>query len=59
MLTLLGFKAVRLMTNNPEKVDGLAKAGIAVVERVPHAFAANRHNEAYLRTKAEKAGHFL
>lgn len=59
MLTLLGFSSVRLLTNNPEKVAGLAKAGITVAERVPHAFAANVHNAAYLRTKAEKAGHFL
>jgi GTP cyclohydrolase II len=59
MLGLLGFKAVRLMTNNPDKVEGLVRAGIDVVERVPHAFPSNRHNEAYLRTKAEKAGHFL
>jgi len=55
----LGFKSVRLMTNNPEKVAGLTAAGIAVVERVPHAFAANVHNAAYLKTKAEKAGHLL
>jgi GTP cyclohydrolase II len=59
MLKLLGFSAVRLMTNNPEKVEGLTKAGVSVVERVPHAFAANPHNAAYLKTKAEKAGHFL
>jgi GTP cyclohydrolase II len=59
MLQLLGFDTVRLMTNNPEKVEGLTKAGVVVAERVPHAFAANRHNAAYLRTKAEKAGHFL
>lgn len=59
MLQLLGFKTIRLMTNNPEKVDGLAACGISVVERVPHAFPSNRHNAAYLKTKAEKAGHFL
>jgi GTP cyclohydrolase II len=59
MLGLLGFKAVRLLTNNPDKVAGLAAAGIAVAERVPHAFPGNRHNEAYLKTKAEKAGHLL
>lgn len=59
MLSLLGFAKVRLLTNNPEKVAGLAAAGIEVVERVPHAFAANPHNAAYLRTKAEKAGHLL
>jgi GTP cyclohydrolase II len=59
MLQLLGFSSVRLLTNNPEKVVGLQKAGIAVAERVPHAFPSNRHNEFYLRTKAEKAGHLL
>jgi GTP cyclohydrolase II len=59
MLQLLGFKSVRLMTNNPEKVTGLTAAGIAVVERVPHAFPATVHNAAYLKTKAEKAGHLL
>jgi len=59
MLALLGIRKVRLLTNNPEKVEGLAAAGIAVTERVPHTFASNRHNAAYLRTKAEKAGHLL
>jgi GTP cyclohydrolase II len=59
MLQLLGFAAVRLLTNNPDKVEGLAQAGITVAERVPHAFPSNRHNEFYLRTKAEKAGHLL
>ena len=59
MLQLLGFNTIRLMTNNPEKVEGLTKAGVTVAERVPHAFAANPHNAGYLRTKAEKAGHFL
>jgi len=59
MLHLLGFKAVRLLTNNPDKVAGLAAAGITVTERVPHAFPSNRHNEFYLKTKAEKAGHLL
>ncbi|HEX4159347.1 MAG TPA: GTP cyclohydrolase II [Rhizomicrobium sp.] len=59
MLTLLGLKTVRLMTNNPQKVEALNAAGISVVERVPHAFPANAHNRNYLRTKAEKAGHFL
>lgn len=59
MLTLLGFKSVRLMTNNPLKVEALNAAGISVVERVPHAFPANPHNRNYLRTKAERAGHLL
>ena len=59
MLRQLGFSAVRLMTNNPDKVAQLAACGIAVTERVPHAFPANGHNEAYLRTKKAKSGHLL
>ncbi|HYG84663.1 MAG TPA: GTP cyclohydrolase II [Azospirillum sp.] len=59
MLRQLGFRAVRLMTNNPEKLRQLARWGIEVVERVPHIFPANGHNEAYLRTKAERSGHMF
>jgi GTP cyclohydrolase II len=59
MLRLLGFDAVRLLTNNPEKVSGLVASGINVVERVPHAFPANNHNEFYLATKKAKSGHLL
>jgi len=59
MLALLGFKSIRLMTNNPKKVAALAAAGIHVSERVPHAFPATAHNRDYLRTKAEKSGHLL
>jgi GTP cyclohydrolase II len=59
MLTLLGYKSVRLLTNNPAKVAGLKEAGIEVAARVRHAFASNKHNRAYLKTKAEKAGHLF
>nr|P43525.1 RecName: Full=GTP cyclohydrolase-2; AltName: Full=GTP cyclohydrolase II [Azospirillum brasilense]AAA82170.1 GTP cyclohydrolase II [Azospirillum brasilense] len=59
MLRQLGFTAVRLMTNNPEKLRQLARCGIEVVERVPHIFPANGHNEGYLRTKAERSGHMF
>ncbi|HTW35542.1 MAG TPA: GTP cyclohydrolase II [Rhizomicrobium sp.] len=59
MLELLGYKSVRLLTNNPEKVAALEAAGVNVAERVPHAFPDNEHNRAYLKTKAAKAGHFL
>jgi GTP cyclohydrolase II len=59
MLALLGYKSVRLLTNNPGKVAGLEAAGIAVAERVRHAFPANAHNRAYLKTKAKKAGHLF
>ena len=59
MLRLLGFEAVRLLTNNPEKVAGLEACGVTVAERVPLAFAANAHNELYLDTKRKKSGHYL
>ncbi|MEQ8505404.1 MAG: GTP cyclohydrolase II [Rhodospirillales bacterium] len=59
MLRLLGFDAVRLLTNNPEKVAALEHCGITVAERVPHAFPSNEHNESYLRTKASRAGHLF
>jgi GTP cyclohydrolase II len=58
MLSLLNYTSVRLMTNNPDKVDGLNKYGVTVVERVPHAFASNPHNQNYLETKA-RAGHLF
>jgi GTP cyclohydrolase II len=56
MLRQLGFDKVRLLTNNPDKVAGLAQQGIEVT-RVPHAFAPNRHNRFYLDTKAARSGH--
>ena len=52
MLRQLGFTRVRLMTNNPDKVAALTRCGIAVVERVPHVFPTERHNERYLHAKA-------
>jgi GTP cyclohydrolase II len=59
MLRQLGYTAVRLLTNNPDKVAALQRYGIDVVERVPHVFPANGHNERYLNTKATRSGHFL
>jgi GTP cyclohydrolase II len=59
MLRHLGIARVRLLTNNPTKVERLIEEGIEVVERVPHQIAANRHNQAYLETKARRAGHLL
>ena len=47
------------MTNNPTKVAALTLHGIEVFERVPHVFAANEHNNGYLRTKATKSGHMF
>ena len=59
MLGLLGYKSVRLLTNNPDKVAALKAAGVKVAARVRHAFPDNEHNRAYLKTKADKAGHLL
>jgi len=58
MLSLLGYRSVRLLTNNPAKVKGLKAVGIKVAERVPHAFPPNPHNARYLKSK-EKAGHLF
>ena len=54
MLRQLGCERVRLMTDNPDKVAALRRYGIDVAERMPHAVAANRHNERYLRAKASR-----
>jgi len=59
MLRELGFNQIRLMTNNPAKVAGLVRCGIAVTERVAHVFPSNGHNERYLETKASRFGHIF
>jgi GTP cyclohydrolase II len=58
MLQRLGFKRIRLLTNNPDKVAGLERHGIVVSERVPHAFPANPHNERYFDAKVRKGHRF-
>ena len=59
MLREMGFSGVRLMTNNPRKVEMLQSHGIDVVERVPLILPPNRFNRDYLATKAAKSGHLL
>ena len=59
MLDLLGIGSVRLLTNNPNKVAGLEKAGIKVTERLPIILPSNPHNEQYLATKRDRTGHQL
>jgi GTP cyclohydrolase II len=59
MLRALGVDRVKLLTNNPAKVEGLEAAGIAVAERVPHQMPANPHNADYLAAKRKKSGHLL
>jgi GTP cyclohydrolase II len=59
VLRALGIDRVRLLTNNPAKVEGLEAAGIHVAERVPHQMPANPHNADYLATKRKRSGHLL
>lgn len=59
ILKQLGIDKVRLMTNNPEKINGLNKYGIEVVERVPIVIEANEIDKFYLQTKKEKMSHMI
>lgn len=59
MLEHLGIRRLRLMTNNPRKVNALSSYGIEIVERVPLRVGRNVHNERYLDTKQSKLGHWL
>jgi GTP cyclohydrolase II len=53
----LGVQSVALMTNNPDKVQGLESAGVRVAERVPHWGEHHEHNRDYLEVKRTKLGH--
>lgn len=59
MLSSLKVKSIRLMTNNPRKIQELEKHGVDITERVPHIMPSNEHNEFYLQTKALKSGHLI
>ena len=59
ILKSMGFSAVRLLTNNPNKVKMMEVSGVSVTERVPLKVGENHHNTAYLATKAKKSGHLL
>ena len=59
MLDHLGIKTVRLMTNNPRKMEALQKMDVPVIERIPLILNRNPFNTRYLDTKAAKLGHML
>lgn len=59
ILTELGLKRIRLLTNNPRKVVGLQGYGLEIVERVPIVVPPSSHNRRYLETKRSKMGHFI
>ncbi|MGR3634493.1 MAG: GTP cyclohydrolase II [Shimia sp.] len=59
ILKEMGFSSVRLLTNNPRKIEMMENAGVSVTERVALKVGENAHNRAYLATKANKSGHML
>lgn len=59
ILNHFGITKVRLMSNNPDKISALERAGISVVERVPCQVEPIATTEDYLRTKKQKLGHLL
>ena len=56
---MLGISAVKLITNNPAKVEALESFGIKVVERIPADVQAQPTFERYLQTKRDKMGHLV
>ena len=59
ILSAVNISSVRLMTNNPRKIKGLEDVGIKVTERVSIEIDPNKHNEDYLKVKADKLGHMI
>jgi len=59
MFKALGIQSVRLLSNNPDKIAALERAGIKVVERVPCEVSPSTHAEKYMKTKKKKLGHML
>lgn len=58
-LKALGVSAVRLLSNNPDKIQQLESGGVRVVKRVPCRPRTSHHSRAYLKTKQAKMGHLL
>lgn len=59
MVEELGIASIRLITNNPSKIEGLRQYGIDVVDRIPLQMEPNKFNAFYLDTKKRKSGHLL
>ena len=59
MLKSLDVRSVRVMTNNPNKLEQLKGYGITVAGRIPHVLPPNEHNRFYLETKAKRSGHMI
>jgi 3,4-dihydroxy 2-butanone 4-phosphate synthase/GTP cyclohydrolase II len=59
ILVDLGLTSIRILTNNPKKISGLAGYGLSVTDQIPIQHVPNPHNEAYLRAKRDRLGHTL
>jgi GTP cyclohydrolase II len=59
VIRYLGIYSIRLLTNNPEKIQGLEEEGVKVNARIPLIIPANSYNEYYLSTKKDRMGHLL
>ena len=59
ILRQLNINSIKLITNNPKKIEHLSSLGVKVVERIPIKIKANKHNKKYLKTKSKKSGHIL
>ena len=59
ILADLGLSTIRLLTNNPKKIEGMEKYGLNIIERVPLAIKPTKENKDYLKTKKEKLGHYI
>jgi 3,4-dihydroxy 2-butanone 4-phosphate synthase/GTP cyclohydrolase II len=59
ILSDLGLTSIRILTNNPKKISGLAGYGLSVTDQIPIQHVPNPHNEAYLRAKRDRLGHIL
>ena len=59
ILADLGLSTIRLLTNNPRKIEGLEKYGLKIVKRIPLIIKPNKNNKKYLKTKEEKLGHYM
>ena len=55
----LGVKKLKLITNNPKKIEYVESLGVEIVERIPAITKSNKYNEGYLFTKKEQMGHML
>ncbi len=59
ILADLGLTTIRIITNNPRKIEGLEKYGLKIVERIPITVPLTEENKKYLETKKRKLGHMI